>query len=72
MPCLNWKKNLLVLDLHASASKHNDAHLADYLESEFLSEQADAIKEYGDMITKLKRAGPEGLGEYLFDKDLSS
>ncbi len=69
---LEKKVNQSLLDLHALASKHSDAHLADYLEGEFLGEQVDAIKEYGDMITKLKRAGPEGLGEYLFDKDLSS
>ena len=69
---LEKKVNQSLLDLHVVASTHNDAHLADFLESEFLDEQVNAIKEYGDMITKLKRAGLEGLGEYLFDKDLSS
>ncbi len=69
---LEKKVNQSLLDLHALASTHNDAHLTDFLEGDFLDEQVDAIKEYGDMITKLKRAGPEGLGEYLFDKDLSS
>merc|ERR1712150_192986 len=32
-----------------------------------LHEQVNAIKEYGDLVTKCKRAGP-GLGEFLFDK----
>ncbi len=62
--------NQSLLDLHSIASKHSDPHLADYLEEEFLDEQVEAIKELGDLITKLNRAGPEGLGEYLFDKDL--
>ena len=64
--------NQALLDLHAVASSHNDVHLADYLESEFLDEQVEAIKKLGDLITRLKRAGPDGLGEYIFDKDLSS
>ncbi len=63
--------NQSLLELHAVASTHNDAHLGDFLESEFLNEQVDAIKELADMITNAKRAGP-GLGEYLFDKDLQS
>ncbi len=54
------------------ASSHNDAHLTNFLEEEFLDEQVRAIKKLGDQITRLKRAGPEGLGEYIFDKDLSS
>ena len=67
---LEKKVNQSLLELHALASKHDDAHLTDYLEGEFLEEQVEAIKDLGDKITKLKRAGPGGLGEYLFDKDL--
>ena len=55
--------------LHSLASTHNDVHLSDYLESEFLDEQVEAVRHLGEMIVKLKRAGP-GLGEYLFDKEL--
>jgi ferritin heavy chain len=57
-----------LLELHAVASQHNDPHLADYLESEFLDEQVKSIKEYADYITNLKRVGT-GLGEYIFDKE---
>jgi ferritin heavy chain len=64
--------NQSLINLHEVASKHQDAHLTDYLEGEFLDEQVEAIKKLGDLITKLNRAGPQGLGEYLFDKDLSS
>jgi len=60
--------NQSLLELHAVAGTQNDAHLSDFIESEFLTEQVEAIKELSDLITKLKRAGP-GLGEYIFDKD---
>jgi ferritin heavy chain len=63
--------NASLLSLHGLANKHEDAHLADFLEEHFLDEQVEAIKELGDLITKAKRAGP-GLGEYLFDKDIKS
>jgi ferritin heavy chain len=69
---LEKKVNQSLLDLHRVAGSHNDANLCDYLESEFLNEQVEAIKELGDKITQLKRAGPAGLGEYLFDQKLSS
>lgn len=68
---LEKRVNQSLLDLHALASSHNDPHLSDFLESEFLDEQVEAIKELGDLITRLKRAGTEGLGEYIFDKDLN-
>merc|ERR1719431_2433530 len=47
-----------------------DAHLCDFLESEYLNEQVDSIKEIADMITKIKRAG-DGLGLHLMDKEMS-
>jgi len=63
--------NQALLDLHAVASNHNDAQMTDFLEGEFLQEQVKAIKELGDHVTNLKRVGP-GLGEYEFDRRLSS
>ena len=63
--------NQALLDLHALASSHNDPHLTDFIEENFLEEQVESIKELSDKITQLKRAGP-GLGEYLFDQKLSS
>jgi len=61
--------NQSLLDLHKVAGEKGDAHLCDYLESEFLNEQVESIKKVSDMMTKLKRAGP-GLGEVLIDKEL--
>jgi len=57
-----------LLELHAFACKHNDPHLTNYLEDQFLDEQVKSIKEYADYITNLRRVGP-GLGEYIFDKE---
>lgn len=45
--------------------------MCDFIESEFLEEQVNAIKEISDHITQLKRVGT-GLGEYMYDKQLQS
>lgn len=60
--------NQSLLDLHKLCSSHDDAQMADFLESEYLEEQVKSIKEIGDHITNLKRVGP-GLGEYMYDKE---
>ncbi|CAF3506096.1 unnamed protein product [Rotaria sp. Silwood1] len=57
-----------LLELHASAIKHNDPHLSNFLEEEFLDEQVESIHQYVTYITNLRRVGP-GLGEYIFDKE---
>lgn len=46
-----------------------DVNLCDFLETYYLQEQVDAIKEIADHVTNLKRVG-EGLGVYMFDKTL--
>lgn len=61
--------NQSILILHEMASKHGDAHLCDFLESEFLTEQVEGIKELGDWVTKLKRAG-DGIGVHILDKEI--
>ena len=63
--------NQALLDLHGIAGGKNDAQMCDFIENHFLTEQVEAIKEIADHITNLKRAGP-GLGEFLYDKELSS
>jgi len=60
--------NQSLLDLHCVASKHNDAQMADFIETEFLTEQVEAIKELAGYVANLKRVGG-GLGEYMFDKE---
>jgi len=61
--------NEKLLKLHKVAGDNNDPHLCDFLEEEFLEEQVEAEKHLADKITNLKRCG-EGLGVFLFDKDL--
>ena len=58
-----------LLSIHAQASEHNDANFCDFLESEYLNEQVDAIKEIADHVTNLKRVG-DGLGVFVFDQKL--
>lgn len=65
---LEREVNESLLGLHKTADKHGDAHMCDFLEGTFLTEQVEAMKQIGEYITQLKRVG-SGLGEYLFDKE---
>jgi len=60
--------NQSLLNLHALSSQHGDAQFCDFLETHYLTEQVEAIKEISDYITNLRRVGA-GLGEYMFDKE---
>merc|ERR1712215_160668 len=60
--------NQSLLSLHGAASDKVDPHLCDFIESEYLDEQVKGIKELGDLVTKLKRAG-DGLGVHIIDKE---
>ncbi|XP_076175808.1 soma ferritin-like [Ptiloglossa arizonensis] len=66
---LERKVNESLLRLHALSSVHNDPNLSDFLETEYLQEQVNSIKEFADHVTNLERVG-EGLGVYVFDKAL--
>ena len=61
--------NQSILDMHEVASGKGDPHLCDFLETHFLPEQVEDIKELGDWVSKLKRVGP-GLGEHIIDKEI--
>ena len=63
--------NQSLLDLHKVAGDKGDGHLCDFLESEYLEEQVAGIKEIGDLITKMKRAG-DGLGLHIMDKEMAN
>jgi ferritin heavy chain len=60
--------NQSLLNMHGVVSEKNDAQMCDFLEGNFLNEQVDGIKEFSDLITKLKRAG-DGLGIHILDKE---
>lgn len=61
--------NESLLFMHKSADAKNDAQFTDFIEGEYLKEQVEAIKEIGDLITKMRRAG-DGLGLHIIDKEL--
>ena len=61
--------NQSILDMHQVGSEKGDAQFCDFVESQFLSEQVDAIKELADWIKKLKQAGP-GLGYHVIDQEI--
>jgi len=61
--------NEKLLNLHSVASENNDPQLADFVESEFLGEQIEAIKKISDYITQLRMVG-KGHGVWHFDQKL--
>merc|ERR1719309_989334 len=64
---LERKVNESLLKLHGIAGSHNDAHLCDFLEENYLNEQVESINEISKLLTNAKRCG-DGLGIYQFDK----
>ncbi|RYR34879.1 hypothetical protein Ahy_A10g049929 isoform A [Arachis hypogaea] len=61
--------NEKLLNLHSVASKNNDVQLADFIESEFLGEQVEAIKKISEYVAQLRRVG-KGHGVWHFDQML--
>ena len=59
--------NTSLKSLHAVADKHNDYHMADFIEGNFLEKQVEIIKELSGHIANLKRLGETGHGEYHFN-----
>ncbi|KAK6929510.1 Ferritin/DPS protein domain [Dillenia turbinata] len=51
------------------ACKNNDAQLADFVESEFLTEQVETIKKISEFVAQLRRVG-KGHGVWHFDQML--
>ncbi|KAK9283301.1 hypothetical protein L1049_011539 [Liquidambar formosana] len=61
--------NEKLLHLHSVADRKNDVQLADFVESEFLSEQVEAIKKISEYVAQLRRVG-KGHGVWHFDQML--
>ncbi|KAE9465145.1 hypothetical protein C3L33_02927, partial [Rhododendron williamsianum] len=58
--------NEKLLTLHAVASRNNDVQLADFVESEFLEEQVEAIKKMSEYVAQLRRVGKgHGMNPFL-------
>ncbi len=62
--------NQSLLNLHKIAEQEEDPQLCDFIESDYLNEQIESIKEISDLLTNLERVGSEGLGLFIFDKEL--
>ncbi|URD83775.1 hypothetical protein MUK42_02362 [Musa troglodytarum] len=67
--CLEKLTNEKLLGLHDVAEKCNDAQMADFIESEFLEEQVEAIKKISEYVAQLRRVG-KGHGVWHFDRML--
>lgn len=67
--CLEKLTNEKLLNLHSVADRCNDAQLTDFIESEFLEEQVDAIKKISEYVARLRRVG-KGHGVWHFDQML--
>ncbi|KAK8303609.1 hypothetical protein V6Z11_D04G162300 [Gossypium hirsutum] len=55
--------------LHNVAEQNNDPQVADFIESEFLSEQVEAIKKISEYVAQLRLVG-KGHGVWHFDQML--
>ncbi|KAI5346625.1 PREDICTED: ferritin-3 [Prunus dulcis] len=61
--------NEKLLNLHHVAEKNKDVQLTDFVESEFLTEQVEAIKKISEYVAQLRRVG-KGHGVWHFDQAL--
>ncbi|PSS34714.1 Ferritin-3 like [Actinidia chinensis var. chinensis] len=61
--------NEKLLNLHSVADRNKDPQMADFIESEFLTEQVEAIKKIADYVTQLRLVG-KGHGVWHFDQTL--
>ncbi|KAL3717007.1 hypothetical protein ACJRO7_008567 [Eucalyptus globulus] len=61
--------NEKLLSLHRVAAQNNDPQLTDFIESEFLYEQVEAIKKIADFVTQLRMVG-KGHGVWHFNQML--
>ncbi|GMH30019.1 hypothetical protein Nepgr_031862 [Nepenthes gracilis] len=61
--------NEKLLKLHSVAEKNNDPQMQEFIESEFLTEQVEAIKKISEYVTQLRLVG-KGHGVWHFDQML--
>ncbi|XP_010922613.1 ferritin-4, chloroplastic [Elaeis guineensis] len=61
--------NEKLLNVHGVAARCNDPQMADFIESDFLGEQVEAIKKISEYIAQLRRVG-KGHGVWHFDQML--
>ncbi|KAE8099126.1 hypothetical protein FH972_017131 [Carpinus fangiana] len=58
-----------LLSLHSVADRNNDPQMTEFIESEFLTEQVEAIKKISEYVAQLRMVG-KGHGVWHFDQTL--
>ncbi|KAI9115929.1 hypothetical protein K1719_012859 [Acacia pycnantha] len=61
--------NEKLLHVHSVAARNNDPQMTDFIESEFLAEQVEAIKKIAEYVAQLRMVG-KGHGVWHFDQRL--
>ncbi|XP_068641935.1 ferritin-3, chloroplastic-like [Aristolochia californica] len=61
--------NEKLLNLHKVAERSHDVQMADFIESQYLTEQVEAIKQISEYVAQLRRVG-KGHGVWHFDQML--
>ena len=61
-----------LLQVHTVAEERNDPQFADFIESEYLGEQVEALNEISKHISQLKRIGEDGHGVWNIAQEFES
>ena len=61
-----------LLQVHTVAEQRDDPQFADFIESEYLEEQVQALNEISKHISQLKRIGEDGHGVWNFAQEFES
>lgn len=61
-----------LLKLHEVADTENDPQFADFVESEYLQEQVEALNEVAKYVSQLERIGEDGHGIWNFDREFEN
>ena len=61
-----------LLELHEVADAENDPQFADFVESEYLQEQVEALNEVAKYVSQLERIGEDGHGVWNFDREFEN
>ncbi|MBA0814855.1 hypothetical protein Gohar_020654 [Gossypium harknessii] len=69
MTCIQNPENRVLLAALPVAEQNNDPQVADFIESEFLSEHVEAIKKISEYVAQLRLVG-KGHGVWHFDQML--
>ena len=61
-----------LLQVHKTAEEQNDPQFSDFIESEYLEEQVEALNEIAKYVSQLQRIDNDGHGLWNFDREFKS